>query len=244
MDKSLSNVVQETDDYTKFSFLVANRDVSRSHINNLKAAISQHPEILRVQPLLVNDKMQIIDGQHRFQAATELAMPISYTVVNGIGIEVARAMNLLHRTWKPEDFAKSYAIGNNKHYSDYLKMRDIYEEFPHGIVLIYMVGRQYHGINAEFRKGLFEVGDLDESKKHLDQLSVVKEKSSIAMTKPYAVALLTAFKHESFDYDRFLRNLEKYGREVLRSTTITTDYMRMIEEIYNHGLSTNRTRLF
>lgn len=244
MDKALTNVVQETDDYTQFSFLVANRDVSRSHINNLKNAIQQHPEILRVQPLLVNDKMQIIDGQHRFQAATELGMPISYTVVDGIGIEVARAMNLLHRTWKPEDFAKSYAIGNNKHYSDYLKMRDIYEEFPHGIVLIYMAGKQFNGINANFRKGFFETENLEQAKVWLDNLSVVKDKSPIAITKPFAIALLQAFKHDTFEFDRFTRNLDKYGRDVLRSSTTIPDYMRMIEEIYNHGLSTNRTRLF
>ena len=236
--------LQTSKNYDQFSFLIANRSTSRSHINNLKKAIADHPEILEVQPILVNDKYQIIDGQHRFQAAIELDMPIVYTVVPGIGIEVARAMNVLQRKWEPADFAKSYAIDGNEHYKTYLKFREEYEELPHGIILLYLAGRQFHGINANFKKGYFEVDDEDAAHDYLSKLLVIQDMVQIPITKPFAAALLRMFKNSEFDFGLFKDKLAKVGNLVLRRSTTVEDYLRMLEEIYNHGLSKNRVRLF
>ena len=86
---------KETTDYKRFKFLINNRQTARNHINRLKDAITKNPDILSVQPILVNEKMEIIDGQHRFTAASELGLPIHYTVVKGLDISTARDMNVL-----------------------------------------------------------------------------------------------------------------------------------------------------
>ena len=53
-----------TRDYDKFKLLEENRTVSKSHVNKLKIAIGDNPNIMRAQPILVNEDMEVIDGQH------------------------------------------------------------------------------------------------------------------------------------------------------------------------------------
>lgn len=244
----LNNVVQETTEYDKFQKLMANRDISRNHLNGLKAAIQQHPEILKVQPILVNEHLYIIDGQHRFQAAMELGLPVAYTVVPGIGIEVARQMNILQRRWTPRDFAKSYAMGGNKHYRAYLQAMDDYEGLNHSTVLLALRGvglGEGGGLSSEFRRGDFEVGDLTEARKNLDRLLEIREIITIAMTNPLAAAFLQVFTVADFNYTRLIQRLRLAPKTMLHSATNKHDYLRMIEDIYNYDMSDkNRKRLF
>lgn len=233
-----------TSDYDKFQFMTANRDVSRQYVNSLKQALQAHPEIMEMQPLLCNENLFIIDGQHRFTAAVELGMPITYAVVPGIGIEVARAMNILQRSWGPRDFAKSYAIGNNKHYQAYIKAQDDYE-LGHNILMAYLTQKKIHGANKGFRQGLFEVEDVAKGREFLDRLLEIKENIPFVLTTPFAFALLKCFTNPVFKYDRFIDKLKKHGNMVLHRSTSEDDYLRMIEEIYNYNMGEKgRTRLF
>lgn len=235
--------VKVTKEYTRFSTLVSNRETSRSHINNLKTAIAKNPEILQVQPILVNEKLQIIDGQHRFQAAAELGLPISYTQVDGIGIEVARAMNILQRKWDPLDFAKSYAITGNRFYEEYLKLREDYP-FSHNVTLTYIAGAQISGINAKFRRGELEVNDLEGTRKKLDWLEEIKNNVQVPMSQAFANALVTVFRSEKYDHERMLAKLKDNSHMISRSTLVA-DYLHDVENVYNVGFSDKgRTRFF
>ena len=73
-----SNQVQTSSDYAKFKTLIGNRKPNELHIKRL---ISSFKERYLFSPILVNEKMQIIDGQHRFLSAKELNLPINYLVV-------------------------------------------------------------------------------------------------------------------------------------------------------------------
>lgn len=243
----LKNVVQETTEYDKFQKLMANRDISRNHLNSLKAAIQQHPEILRVQPILVNEHLFIIDGQHRFQAAMELGLPIVYTVVNGIGIEVARQMNILQRRWGPHDFAKSYAMSGNKHYRAYLQAVDDYEGLNHSTILLALHGTgvaEGGHLTSAFRHGEFETGDITMARHNLDRLLEIKDLVNVRMTNPLAYALLQIFEVPGFKYDRLIQKLKVAPKEMLHSSTNKREYLRMIEDIYNYDMGKNRVRLF
>lgn len=243
-------VVQNTADYTKFQKLMANRDLSRKHVNSLKNAISKKPDILKAQPILCNENLFIIDGQHRFQAAVELNMPIYYTIVPGIGIETARAMNILQRRWGPLDFAKSYALGNNKNYKEYLQARQDYEELNHTVILMALSGSYdstNNGSNSRmFREGDFEVGDVQQGRKNLDNLLEIGDLiKPLPLSKALAGALLSCFASEQFQYGRLIKKLRLVPRSMLHATGTRFEALRMIEEIYNYDMGEkNRLRLF
>ena len=70
--------VYSTTDYDSFAKLEGNRDVLQSRKNIIKESIEERGWIRN--PVVVNEKMQIIDGQGRFEALKELGMPIEYVI--------------------------------------------------------------------------------------------------------------------------------------------------------------------
>ena len=83
-DTKRENVVFSTTKYDMFSFLDANRKLN---VRNYSKLINSMKEEQLKIPIIVNEKFQIIDGQHRFTAEKELGLPVYYMVQKGYGIE-------------------------------------------------------------------------------------------------------------------------------------------------------------
>jgi len=77
--KSIAKIFYTTD-YSKFNTLAGNRQVNIAHVKKLESSFDE--EYL-ISPILVNEKFQIIDGQHRFEAAKNLKLPIYYYMIQG-----------------------------------------------------------------------------------------------------------------------------------------------------------------
>lgn len=243
MNRNLTNVVQESTDYDKFDLLEANRLTNRSHIEKLKASIEENPVLVQAQPILVNEKYEIIDGQHRFIASRELGLPIYFTLVPGLTIEDARNMNVLHRRWRAEDYARSYASTGNREYMKYLELREEYG-FPHTTTLAYIEGVHRHGISGRFRHGLMVIQNEALTRQLLDQLAETGQFVDYVNDYKWASALLKAMLSDNYDHARFIRKMEM-NPNLLRRRATMEDYLRMIEEVYNfkQGLA-NHIRLF
>lgn len=59
--------IYKTKDYTSFRAIVSNREVNKAHVKKLAASIRKK-NLLYIRPVIVNDRMEIIDGQHRVAA--------------------------------------------------------------------------------------------------------------------------------------------------------------------------------
>lgn len=240
----MDNQVNRTTNYDQFVFLEANRDQSRGHVEALKRAFDEIGNLTRVQPILVNDNMEIIDGQHRFVACKELGEPIFYTVVPGLGVNDARQMNILHRGWTIEDFARSYAAAGDPNYQKYLELREDYG-FNHSILMNYITNSQGSGGEyKEFRVGNFVMPDIQEVRSRLTRLAEAGEFVPMVSDRYFARAFLRAQQVEGYDHKRMLRKLELH-QNLLRRYASTEDYLRMLEEIYNHQMQeSSRLRLY
>ena len=71
------NEVFETHDYGQFRFIKGNRLIRASHVNNILKSMKKRRLF---SPLIVNEKMEIIDGQHRFKAQEKLNKSIEVIV--------------------------------------------------------------------------------------------------------------------------------------------------------------------
>ena len=112
----------ETKDYSLFNRLNGNRD-----IRSVKKIVDSIKTVGYIpNPIMVNEKMEIIDGQNRFEALKELNLPIQYYTVKGIGISEARALNLGRTNWGTLDYIKSYAEDGNVSYQYTLKFIEDY----------------------------------------------------------------------------------------------------------------------
>lgn len=235
-------------DYKQFSFLVNNRQTARTHINRLKDAIQRNPEILEVQPILCNEKLEIIDGQHRFVAASELGLPIHYTVVKGLDISTARDMNVLQRRWHMDDYAYSFAKAGNVNYKAYNQYRREHPGISGSILILVMTGSKKRGQSQsnDFRTGKFVIErDQEQIEWILKELEEIKQvtMNEIPMSRPFVAALLMALDNEDFDYEEFKRNLKK-APELYHRVSVVRDGLRMVEDIYNRQKSVNLIRLY
>lgn len=128
--------VFETNDYGLFKRLKGNRDV-----NNVKGIVRSIKQVGYIMnPIIVNENMEVIDGQNRIEALQQLELPVHYYVVNGATIDTARALNLGRANWKPLDYAKSYAEEGDTSYQLLIKILDESEKIGINISIAEAVG--------------------------------------------------------------------------------------------------------
>ena len=80
MDRVIGHIY-ETTDYSKFKKLKGNRDPKTA--KKIVNSINEVGYVL--DPILINEKDEIIDGQNRFEAVMQLGLPVVYVKQDGIG---------------------------------------------------------------------------------------------------------------------------------------------------------------
>ena len=107
-DKKVA-IIYETDNYDKFKIIDGNRPIEHA-----KKIIESIKEIgMLWQPVLVNERFEIIDGQGRYLASKTLGRKILYVVQPGLTIKHARCLNENSTIWKIKDYIHSYAVGSD-----------------------------------------------------------------------------------------------------------------------------------
>lgn len=234
--------IEQSDIYGLFKSMDGNRSVSKGHVESLKRSFVDYPELIAAQPVLVNEDLEIIDGQHRFEAAKELKLPINYIKVKGLGVDEARKLNVTQRKWIPMDYASSYAGSGSEDYATYIQLREEYE-IPHNVLLAAISRNRANNAGRMFKLGEFHIDDMAGSVERLQKLRQVQQLTRLPLISPLCYALLQVMEMETFDWERFIKKLETTnGAQFLRYSQIK-DYLRAIEDTYNYGV-VNKTRLF
>ena len=117
-DKTVA-VVFETVDYEKFNHSKFNRKVHLS-----KKQIENFENFGIISPIIVNEHMTIIDGQHRLAAAAFLKIPIRYIMLSGKTVSDIVAINSVSNNWVTRDFLEAYAEDGNEDYKFVLRLLD------------------------------------------------------------------------------------------------------------------------
>lgn len=240
MENKTPYFVKKTKDYSKFNTLHTNRRIDPKHVNTLKKSIEDNGVLLN--PVLVNNKMQVIDGQHRFKACKELEKPIYYLCVGDYGIDEVQALNLNQKNWTKKDYAHSFA---EMGYDDYQVLLDFYnemEEFTFTSCIKLLQGttsskdigrkRNYSDTKQVFEEGTWEIHDIEQAYNLVAFLRKIGEYYDGYNRAAFVNSIITLSKKSQFDKDEFLRKLE-YQSNALSDCTKVGDYIELIEEIYN-----------
>lgn len=97
----------QTKDYNQFVIVDKNRDLSKKHVNKLVNSIKKYG-YKKSCPILVNDKLEVIDGQHRIEACKILNIPVLYTIED-LSIKDISTLNSCARNWKMNDYVKFHS---------------------------------------------------------------------------------------------------------------------------------------
>lgn len=239
INRLVSGKYYMTDDYSIFRELTGNRFVDRSRVQRIIKSIKEHGYI--TNPIIVNEKMEIIDGQGRFQALKELNMIVEYIISPGAGVAECIALNVYQKNWTALDYIKSYADQGMSDYKTLSRYLEKYESLPHGIVMAACKGKFTEVWSGEISGGNFVMRkDEDELEKELDFLLCINEiQFPILKAGGGKVRLLSAirfcFSVPSVDKERLLNAIDKNAGKIYSSYSIS-DYIRLIEEFYNSRL--------
>jgi hypothetical protein len=225
--------VHTTKDYSLFRTLNGNRDVNQLHLTRLKESIKKN-HLTTI--IMVNDKFEIIDGQHRYLISQELNLPINYIISKNYGLNEVQILNANMKNWQTMDYVNGYCdLG----YKDYIIYRDFVEEYSlnNQVAILILSGEQFGGndvsITSKFKEGLFKVNNINNSIKIVEKLQMIKPYYDGCMRRSFVIAMLGMFKNQNFEFTEFIAKL-KQQPTTLQDCTNTTQYRSLIEEIYNY----------
>src|SRR5574342_66982 len=112
--------VEKTKNYEMFKIIKGNAPINLIHLNHLIEAIEKK-NLLDARPILVNRNMDVIDGQHRLEAAKRLGLPIYYIQSDGLSINDISTLNSNQRNWKMEHYLDLFS-GYTKN-ENYIKFK-------------------------------------------------------------------------------------------------------------------------
>lgn len=221
--------VQQTTDYSIFNDLGGNRKVNKLHVSRIKESMEDKT---LVSPILVNEKYEIIDGQHRFQALRELGKPVQFLQVKGYGLDEVQILNVNHKNWTTQSFLDSYVdLG----YKDYVYFKEFFEayEFPFMAALAIVHNQNDDGnIMRSFRSGEFKFTDIQGSYDRADRLKMIEPYFDKYTHINFVRVMLYMFKHQDFEFTVFMSKL-RLQPTALQIQQTASQYKLMIEDIYN-----------
>lgn len=142
--------VYVTKDYDKFKVLDGNRSIEKSRVKKIHDSIVRNGYIH--SPIIVNEKMEIIDGQGRFEALKKLELPVEYMVFDGLTINDCIVLNVYHTDWSIMDYIESHADRGNMNYKFLLHLLSKYKELGLTVVINAITGTS--GNNGRIMRGI------------------------------------------------------------------------------------------
>lgn len=223
------NKVYSTNDYKKFQFLATNRELRLPHVEELKESIADHP---LDKPIDVNEKFEIIDGQHRYYAWMELGMPIIYIIHNGWGAKEVPILNTNQKNWNPSDFVKMYAESGNNHYIQYKEFSERFAFTHHANVMLLQGGAAVTKQTKKFNEGLFEVRKWTWANIIAKQIVELKAYYPGYKRAAFVMAYVQLSRDKNFDHVVLIDKLQFQSRKLVDCTTVG-EFYELLREIYN-----------
>lgn len=208
-NEKTSIVVRKTTNYTTFQNLNGNRFIREAHVRRLMKSFERYPNMAPARPVLINDKQEIIDGQHRVEACKRLKMPIYYMIIPGLGISDARTLNALQSVWGLLDYAESFAMSGVEEYKEFLELYNEYKLPPATLLQYTCDSSDIRSLGETFRSGEYTARDIDDIQEDLNHLRKYSDRvGSIWATQSFAKAIFTLMKNPAYSQDKMLKALK------------------------------------
>lgn len=242
------NTVYRTDEYDVFNTLQGNRDVLAGRVSKIIKSIKANGYIFN--PIIVNENMEVIDGQGRLEALKILNMPVDYIIVDGLRIKDCIALNIYQTKWNTMDYINSFADMGNINYS---YIRHLCKRFSSISirVIVSAISNKYIGFEIsnktvqsgnmtctaeQYEKATFILEYLE---KFMGYIDVNKGRTELIYT-----ALIFAYKSDSVDNDRMLeRFIKYYGSDIVKPFNAIEGALQALNTVYNYRSSNERLHL-
>lgn len=234
--------ILETREYEMFEKLPCNRQLHEGNIKKIQKSIAEE-NLLKERPILVDENLCVIDGQHRLEAARRMGISIWYQITEKNNLKNLILYNNNNKSWGIEDYLNFYSHQDG--YESYKELDKFITKhmIDANIALHILSSDRSTGFYKDFKEGRYQ---FPEGEKYLE---AVKKKEMIDETVAYIKkktsgnkvyldrvtfygALVTFFSSENFFYETFFKKLE-YKLDLMRPCSKREEYLRIFKDIYN-----------
>lgn len=231
------NQIQKTNDYSMFKVLGGNRVVDTKHVNRLVEQIEMNGNITEVSPIIVNEKFEVIDGQHRLKAAEKTGVPVGYLVQPGLVVSDALQMNITSKTWKPNDYLNLYVQQGLRPYLKFADILDNHSWCTVTILLMIISGGEVSGKLKRFKQGDLDDFNFNEIEERVQYIEDIARINPIFIQGRMIKALLNALSSPGFVPQRFYSNFKGTGG-LFRAQLMWFENVQPIIDIHNRDVKT------
>lgn len=226
--------VNYTTNLDMFKMMENNRPVNQGRVKKIYQSMMN--EGLLVIPILVNKKMEIIDGQHRYQASKLSGKGIYYLQVDNYSEEQVVQSNQNSQSWSRKDFMSYFVTKGNR---NYIKLQDFMKQFPHfsltDSMFLLTNGSFTNTKKEDFNTGKFKVSNYQKGVQWGEFITSLQkyfpEGYSRTIFVRSMISVLRKYENE-FNTDEFIKKSEIVPH-FYKICGNHGDYVRMIEDIYN-----------
>jgi len=246
------NKVYKTNDLSIFKQIGGNRIPNPQHIKRLKTSIILNGMLCN--PILVNEKMEVIDGQHRLLASQEANSFIYYIILKDYSLDQVHTLNLNQKNWTKKDFMEGYA---NMGLEPYIKLRDFIQkndDFTFADCMSFcsdgspsqnkmLAHKIAKGVNQKqvFEEGTWINGDVNLAQEWSEKLRLIKPYYIGYNRNIFVATMIGLFKNKNFDYSEFMHKIRLQPKALVDCANVEQQKL-LIEEIYNYK-SRNKVNL-
>lgn len=232
--KSQTFDVFVTNDLDRFILMRGNRPPNPQHVEHLAKNIEQYGMLCN--PILVNEDMEVIDGQHRLLAAKKTGTKIFYIIVKGYNLEQVKALNLKQKNWNNIDFLNSYA---DMGIESYLYIRQFMNRHKFDLKCTITLLDCANACNpsekrkksGKFKEGTVKIGDKKKAEVYAEYLKMIEPYHKLKGR--FCGIMIQMFKKENFVFSQFLGKLKLQPTALVECAT-GEQYKQLIEHIYNY----------
>lgn len=233
--------VLKTKNYEMFKSVLGNRDLIE---RNIQKKVDSMKEYGQITPIIVNEKYEIIDGQHRLEACKRLGIEVSYVIKPGLTPEYCAAANKSTENWKLVDYINFYTKRGNE---SYIRLSKLKEEFGDSLLISNICTALYgwqKPIQNVIANGKLEISEqlynntrviLKYTKDIVDQIDKKQLQGSL-YTLGQSITL--CYKFPEIDMGRLKKQVLKLYPTMGVYNNIDT-CMIQLETVYNRGLNKN-----
>ena len=224
----IDNQIHTTKNYEMFSSFGGNRTKNLQHINRIRKSMEEN---YLFTIIIVNERFEIIDGQHRFEVIKELGLPLYYVVCKGYGLNEIHILNQNAKNWTAEDYMNGYCDMGNKDYQIYKEFKEYYG-FGHSECMA-LLGAEGLNKNPNFKSGEFKIGNLFEARRVADNVMDISKYYDGYKRRTFVYTMYALSKNPDFVHSDFLHKLSLQPGVLVDCPNVDS-YKNLIEKIYNY----------
>lgn len=231
-------ITYKTQNYSAFKKIIGNRELSEFNVKAIVKNIKTNG--LKPTIVIVNEKMEVIDGQHRIEALKRLNLPVYYQIHEGLDLSDCIAMNTSGVNWKAEDYIDSYAEMGNEHYINLKWYVRMFPEFTATNIAAILNSKSTARVGVNIKHGTLTLqyeGKAAENRLNYMRTIYKAIPNFVGRKECLFTVLSRVMDLPSVDAERLQEQMLKYGEQVTNIVDIKS-CLNKVEDVYNYRKAT------